>query len=248
MGPTGARMFSSDTVLVGQPDAVRGDFHTVRLFRSASTLMLVCASLIATAAPAQLFIVPPDFKGSPVNGSEPGIGLAIPGATPEEYNAHLVWNLRSGLNVAALQCQFSPSLRVVDNYNDILAHHSTELAAAYTKLNGYFSRLNGVREGQRMFDDYSTKTYNGFSTLYAQLGFCQTSASIGRDALAAPKAGLANVARMRMRELRNSLVPAGERLFQTRVITASYEPFSQLNPACYDKRGRLRILCGGAAK
>lgn len=213
-------------------------------------MLLLAASALAVApAAAQLFVVPPDFRGEPVTGSEPGIGLPIPGATPQEYNAHLVWNLRSGLNVAALQCQFSPSLRLVDNYNDILAHHSVELADAYSRLNGYFKRIHGPKEGQRLFDDYSTKTYNGFSTLYAQRGFCHTSASISRDALFAPKSGLAPVARLRMRELRNSLVPAGERLFMGgNVRTISYEPFSQLNPACYDKKDRLRRPCGGTAK
>ena len=219
--------------------------------KSAFFRTLALCGLVAVAASpasAQLFISPPDFSGEPVNGSEPGIGLPIPGARPDEYAAHLLWNLRSGLNVAALQCQFSPSLRVVDNYNDILAHHSDELAAAYTKLNDYFKRVHGPREGQRLFDDYSTKTYNGFSTLYAQVGFCQTGASIGRAALAAPKGGMAGVARARMREFRNSLVPAGERLFVVRPVVAVYEPFSQLNPACYDRRDRLRRVCGGLAK
>ncbi|CAA9523570.1 MAG: FIG01095692: hypothetical protein [uncultured Sphingomonadaceae bacterium] len=211
-------------------------------------LLLGLTGLTTVPASAQLFMVPPDFSGPPVNGSEPGIGLPIPGATSEEHSAHLLWNLRSGLNVAALQCQFSPSLRVVDNYNDILAHHSGELATAYTRLSDYFKRVHGAREGQRLFDDYSTKTYNGFSTLYAQLGFCQTAASIGRDAIAAPKGGLAGVARARMREFRNSLVPAGERLFVVRPIVATYEPFSQLSPACYDRKNRLRLVCGGTAK
>jgi len=210
--------------------------------------LLVAATLCASPAAAQLFITSPDFRGPPVTGSEPGIGLPIPGATPDEYSAHLLWNLRSGLNVAALQCQFSPSLRVVANYNDILAHHGAELAGAYTKLGNYFKRVHGPREGQRLFDDYSTKTYNGFSTLYAQLGFCQTGASIARDALAAPKGGMLDVARLRMREFRNSLIPVGERLYAPRVAALTYEPFSQLNAACYDRKDRLRRVCGGTAK
>ena len=68
------------------------------------------------------------------------------------------------------------------------------------------------------------------------------------QAIAAPKGGLAGVARARMREFRNSLVPAGERLFVARPITATYDPFSQLSPACYDRRDRLRRVCGGTAK
>lgn len=242
-------MLSSDTARAGQPcgrpfedpDIVRPPFRF-------TALLLAVAALTAQPAAAQLFFTSPDFRGAPVNGSEPGIGLPIPGATPDEYSAHLLWNLRSGLNVAALQCQFSPTLRVVANYNDILAHHGTELAAAYAKLNDYFKRVHGPREGQRLFDDYSTKTYNGFSTLYAQLGFCQTAASIARDALEAPKGGMLAVARLRMRELRNSLVAVGDRLYAPRLASVATSPFSQLNAACYDKRDRLRRICGGTAK
>ena len=220
----------------------------MRLFRVCLLLPLAMLGLASPPSSAQLFIVAPDFRGAPVDGSEPGIGLPIPGATPEEYRAHRLWNLRSGLNVAALQCQFSPSLRTVENYNDLLHHHSAELAAAYTGINGYFARLHGSKEGQRMFDDYSTKTYNGFSTLYAQLGFCQTAASIGRDVIFAPKGGMGEVARLRMRELRNSLVPAGERLFIPQVYESRYEPLPPLEAVCYDKKDRLRRLCGGLAK
>ncbi len=159
-----------------------------------------------TAAPAQLFLVPPAFPSAPIDGSDPLVGLPLPGATPAEYRAHLLWNLRSGLNVAALQCQFSPFLRTVGNYNALLAHHNRELAAAYTTLEGYFRRVAG-RNGPRQFDLYSTQTYNGFSAGEAQLGFCQTASRIGKEALAIPKGQFGQLAANRMREFRSSLIP-----------------------------------------
>jgi hypothetical protein len=161
------------------------------------------------AAPAQLFLVPPSYPSAPIDGSDPLVGLPLPGATPAEYRAHVLWNLRSGLNVAALQCQFSPFLRTVANYNAILAHHNRELAAAYTALEGYFRRVNG-RNGPRQFDLYSTQTYNGFSTLDGQLGFCQTAARIGREALATPKGQFGQLAINRMREFRASLIAVSD--------------------------------------
>jgi len=161
------------------------------------------------AAPAQLYLTDPGFRPGPIEGSDPLVGLAIPGATPAEYRAHLIWNLRSGLNVAALQCQFSPFLRAVPNYNAILAHHARELAAAYSGLEGYFRRIGG-RNGPRNFDLYSTQTYNGFSTLQAQLGFCQTGSRIAKEALATPKGQFGQLAAMRMREFRNSLSVVGD--------------------------------------
>lgn len=167
-------------------------------------------------ASAQLFLVPPVFPSAPIEGSDPLVGLPLPGATPAEYRAHLLWNLRSGLNVAALQCQFSPFLRTVSNYNALLAHHNRELAAAYTALEGYFRRVNG-RTGPRQFDLYSTQTYNGFSTQNAQLGFCQTASRIGKEALAIPKGQFGQLAANRMREFRGSLTVASDGYSFTRV-------------------------------
>ena len=167
------------------------------------------ALVIAPTAPAgaQIFLYEPNFQPGPIEANDPMVGIAVPGATAAEYRAHLLWNLRAGLNVAALQCQFSPYLRAVDNYNGILAHHSRELASAYSTLERYFGRVHG-RSGPRQFDQYSTQTYNNFSTLQAQLGFCQTAARISKEALGRRKGELHLVAAARMRELRNSLVPA----------------------------------------
>ena len=159
------------------------------------------------AASAQLYLNSPAIQSGPIEPSDPLVGLPMPGATPAEYRAHLLWNLRSGLNVAALACQFSPYLRTVGNYNALLAHHSGELATAYTTLEGYFRRIAG-RTGPRRFDDYSTQTYNNFSTLQGQIGFCQTAARINKEALATRKGELTQLAAARLRELRNSLRPA----------------------------------------
>ena len=170
---------------------------------------LAAALVLAAPASAQLFLTDPGIPSGPIEGSDPMVGLPLPGANPAEYRAHLLGNLRSGLNVAALQCQFSPYLRAVPNYNAILAHHARELAAAYTALEGYFRRVGG-RAGPRNFDLYSTQTYNGFSTLHAQLGFCQTASRIAKEALATPKGQFAQLAAGRVRELRNSLVTVGD--------------------------------------
>ncbi len=187
-------------------------------FRMLALAAAAGVSALSSGASAQLFLNAPTFQGGAIEANDPLVGLALPDATPAEYRAHLIWNLRSGLNVAALQCQFSPTLRTVANYNAFLAHHSSELASAYSALEGYFRRRSGPRNGPREFDQYSTQTYNNFSTLQAQLGFCQTAAGIGRDALLTRKGQLGQLATARMRELRSSL-------------TAYYDPIVPYNPA-----------------
>ena len=199
------------------------------------------ALALPTAAQAQLFLYDPAFQSGPIEGSDPLVGLAIPGATSAEYRAHLVWNLRSGLNVAALQCQFSPYLRAVPNYNDILAHHSRELASAYQALEGYFRRRHGAT-GPRQFDQYSTQTYNNFSTLQAQLGFCQTASRIAKEALARRKGELHLVAAARMRELRSSLTPVQDVYAISRLRAAPLPPLN-LTLDCSRLRGRERRRC-----
>ena len=213
----------------------------------ALTALVGLVSSYSAQASAYLFWRPPSFAGAPVKGDEPGIGIALPKATDKEYDAHLLWNLRAGLNVAALQCQFSPALMTVRNYNDVLRQHGAELNAAYTTLTGYFKRVN-KKTWQTDLDQYTTRTYNGFSTLYAQIGFCETAGAIGRDALERRKGDLRLTAETRMREFRNSLVPAGDGLYGTRpaglVVQLTMPP---LDDKCWDKNNQLRRKCGGAA-
>ena len=201
-----------------------------------------------SAASAQLFFTDPNFKAAPIDGSDPLVGVPIPGATPAEYRAHLLWNLRSGLNVAALQCQFAPWLRTVPNYNGILAHHSGELASAYTTLNGYFKRVHGPVKGVKAFDDYSTITYNNFASLQAQLGFCQVASNISKAALQAPKGGLNDLAQKRTRELRNSLVYQGEPGYAFNPYAIAVPALPRIPDNCWDKKGQLNKKCRPRAK
>lgn len=168
--------------------------------------VILLASLLGVAAPAsaQVFWYPPSFPSGPIASSDNLVGIALPQANASELDSGLLWNLRSGLNVAALKCQQWSGLMLVDNYNDILVHHKVELAKAYSTLGKYFTRVNKVG-GQRKFDDYSTRTYNGFSTSLGQRSFCHVAGKVARLALSAPKGKLLDVARGELRELRNSL-------------------------------------------
>ena len=207
----------------------------------------VAATAGAVPAQAQLYLSTPDLRASPIEPNDPLVGLPLPGATAAEYRAHLLWNLRAGLNVAALQCQFSDYLRAVPNYNGLLAHHSVELAAAYTALNNYYKRTLGAK-GQKAFDDYSTITYNNWSAAQAQQIFCQTATNITKSALAAPKGQLFPLAQARLRELRNALVPVYEPRAAYRPYLIRLEPLPPLSPGCWSKKNVLRRACGGTAK
>jgi hypothetical protein len=208
-----------------------------------AALSALAACLAAQSAQAQIFLNEPDFRRGAIEPNDPLVGIPLPGATPAEYRASILWNLRSGLNVAALQCQFSPYLRAVPNYNALLAHHAAELAAAYTTLNGYFRRIAGPTQGPRRFDDYSTATYNNFSTLQAQMGFCQTATNITKEALTRPKGELHTIASSRMRELRNSLVPWVDRPPSRNPFVLPPLSAISLADPCANLRGRQLRRC-----
>jgi hypothetical protein len=209
--------------------------------RSCISGLAVGALLLAAASPAEAYLywTKPAIAGAPVTGLEPGIMLPMPGASPKELAAGLLWTMRAGLNVAALQCQFAPGLGTVRNYNNMLKQHGTELQGAYATLGSYFKRLNG-KTGATALDAFTTKTYNSFSTLQAQLIFCETAASIGQQTQEMGSGHLAEIASQRMQEFRNSLVPIGDMAFAKRYTSVQFEPI--VDPRCYNKRGK-EIKC-----
>lgn len=142
----------------------------------------------------------------------PAIALAqasapapLPNMTAKEANADAIWKLRAGLNVAALQCQFSPFLQTVPTYNALLRQHSDEFADAFKTMTGYFSRLQKGRAGERAFDTYATRTNQSWSTFDGQVSFCEEAAQVGKRALAVPKGKLGEFAGVEMEKFRTSL-------------------------------------------
>ncbi len=218
--------------------------------RKWAAAVAVTAGMTAAAMPAsaQFYLQHRDYAGTPVQGDEPGIMQTLPGATPEERRASLTWTMRSALNVAALSCQFEPTLLTVGNYNAVLQDHKDELKGAWDTLNKYFARNTKTKKaGQDALDQYGTRTYSSFVTVASQYGFCRTASSIGRDALFASRGQLGDVAIARMRELRNSLVPYGEQRF-SRYIGYNHVELPRLDPICWSKKGEWVVKkCGPIA-
>ena len=204
----------------------------------------------ATApASAQFYLKSRVYAGDPVRGDEPGIGDPLPGATPAEVRASLVWSMRAGLNVAALQCQFEPTLLTVTNYNAILADHKAEFKGAFDTLAKYFLRVGKTKaRGQTMLDQYGTRTYSSFVTVAGQFGFCQTAAAVGRDAVFRPRGQFGDLAALRMAELRASLTGQFGELAVTRVEARENPPLPRLDPVCWNKKGEwVERKCGAWA-
>jgi hypothetical protein len=209
---------------------------------------LVAGMLVAAPASAQFYLKSRDLSGAPVRGDEPGVMQPLPGATAAEQRAGLIWTMRAALNVAALQCQFEPTLNTVTNYNAMLKDHTAELKSAFDTLTSYFNRVGKSKGGgQTALDQFGTRTYASVTAVASQINFCQTASAIGRDVVFAPRGKFGEIAERRMRELRNSMVPWGEQVF-TRYI--GHDPnrlaLPRLDPICWDKKMRWQEKKCGA--
>ena len=190
--------------------------------RSAALALGIC---LAAALPARGAA---DLGGPPVRAM-----------TAEESAAHAIWLLRAGLNVSALQCQFSPYLATVRNYNDVLKQHQPELTRAYQTLEKHFRRLDG-KAGPRAFDSFTTRVYNSFSALEAQRSFCAAAGEVGREALSWVPGSLGGQGVTAVQRLRAALIAPPDPYRQYQL---GYVVLPAIPDPCIDKRGKPIKRC-----
>lgn len=213
-----------------------------KFLRAAAAAAVLAAPMLSQPAQAQFFWSPPDLSAPPLTDDAARTALGLPGATPAEIKAGLAWNLRAALNVAALQCDFDPTLLTTSNYNAAIAHHDAELDGAQAALLGYFQRTVGKgKAGQSASDMYNTRIYSSYSTVQAQKGFCLVAASAGRDAIFAERGTLNEVGRKDLGSLKKATVLAGEQFYGT----PGYDyvvAMPSFDATCW-KKGVLQPVC-----
>lgn len=204
------------------------------------------AAFAASPASAQFYFQPAELRGPIATGTEPGmLAQTLTGATPVELKAALVWNLRAALNVAALQCQFAPTLLTLQNYNALLGDHAAELKSSYDVLTKYFVRTaKTVKAGQTALDQYGTRVYSSFSTVAAQRIFCQTAGEISHAAVFTPRGSFGTLAQERMREMRAALVPWGEQRFNRNFVNPTPVALPRIDDDCWKKELWVSKKCG----
>jgi hypothetical protein len=215
------------------------------VLRKLAVFAAIAGAALAAPASAQFYFQSHDMSGPPLHGDEPGLPT-LPGATEDEMRANMVWNLRSALNVAALQCQFEPTLMTVENYNLVLINHSDEFKKSLATLTKYFTRTSkSAKAGQDAMDRYGTRTYSAFTTVGAQYGFCQTAAAVATDAAYAKRGDLYKVAIADLSSVRNALVPWGEERFPRRVLVDTRVSVARFDNVCWSNRGEWQAKkCG----
>jgi hypothetical protein len=214
----------------------------MRLLTLVSLAAATSAAIAPLPAAAQIFWQAPPVAGPPLMPGEIAMGVPLAGATVAEERANWAWQMRAGLNVAKLQCKFDPTLLTADSYDGVYLNHAVELAQAYDTLRKYFLRMNKApKAAQGALDRYGTRTYSAFSTVASQYGFCQAASRIGKSALFTPRGAFTIFTVERLRELRNSLMPAGEQFFRRNRLDI---PAINFAPECWDRKGRYNAACG----
>ena len=94
--------------------------------------------------------------------------------------AQTTWNLRSALNVAALNCLEPEYTGLVDNYGNFLTRNAKELSATNRALQSEFRQRYGAtyRDVQ---DSYMTQVYNYFALPPAKDAFCDVAFQISQN-------------------------------------------------------------------
>lgn len=204
---------------------------------------------ICAMAGAQVFYAPPVFDSRPVQRLDAHFDPALPGATPEEERAALVWSLRQGLLLGALQCHAPyPALLTTDSYNGVLMNHSAELARAHHGLQGYFARtVKGAKPAQAAFDLAVTRMTARYATGQGKAAFYQVAGAIGRRALLVPPGQLATFATAHLGELRASLAGGRDRAFPMPMSAAlrPHLPPPSMARRCWSAKNRYNVkACG----
>ncbi len=92
-------------------------------------------------------------------------------SAPATSGGSELWQMRVGLNVAALQCRRTRGL--TNDYRRTLARHKQLLAATYSAEK---------RHGGRSFDTQQTRLYNRFANQRSPAHFCSAAAGVAHEA------------------------------------------------------------------
>lgn len=186
--------------------------------RSATVALLAMLASCATpppplppAAPPPVIVLPPPPppmpQPYPPNQAAPNLIIPLTDIngrrmtpnvdlTPEQA----LWQLRIGLNVAALNCRGPDEAILVANYSRFLSANRTAIARAERAVISTLAAQTGTN-GIAVRDSLSTRLYNYFAQPPVQQQFCPVATSLTALASVEPTATILPFAAQRLPEL-----------------------------------------------
>lgn len=103
--------------------------------------------------------------------------------------AQATWNLRSGLNVAALNCRDPKHAAILVNYRTFLKTHAKTLRATNAKVDAEWRGKYGAGFVKPR-EKFMTEVYNHFAMPPVQPAFCNAALAVSTDAMKVKSANL----------------------------------------------------------
>lgn len=147
------------------------------------------------APPVAAPVIPPmplPPGGAAVTMRVPPLGLDGVRTTPNRTlsREEHIWHLRSGLNVAALNCQGPVWGEIAQNYNRYLQVHKARLAQANKAVDSEYVKRHPGQNGLRVRDTKMTDLYNYFALPPVRAEFCDKSLAKSREIIGIPSTAL----------------------------------------------------------
>lgn len=136
--------------------------------------------------------------------------------------AQTLWNLRSGYNVAALNCQNAKHAAIVVNYRAFLKAHAKTLRATNAKVDAEWRAKYGAGF-VRPREKFMTEVYNHFANPPVQRAFCDAALAMSTDAKAVKSAQLSAFAARALPNLEIVFDDFFKRYDQYRLDMAAWE-------------------------
>jgi hypothetical protein len=97
-----------------------------------------------------------------------------------------IWNFRSAINVAALNCQGPVWGAIAQNYNKMIVVHKTRLAQSNTAVDNEYRKRFAGQNALRVRDTRTTELYNYFALPPVREEFCNAGLRKSQEALGVP--------------------------------------------------------------
>ena len=178
----------------------------MRLIASAATAIVLIGLAACAPKPAPIVTpkpapAPPPVVQIPPRPLSPGSAAETQQVPPRDATGRYVtinsgmtgerafWQLKTGLNVAAIGCRGPEEAPLVAAYNQIIKSHTRSIVAAEKKVIadlGKANRTSGVKERDRL----STQLFNYFAQPPAQRPFCERALALAQTVATTPAAQL----------------------------------------------------------
>jgi hypothetical protein len=159
--------------------------------------------VVVPPPPKAVVVVPPPPPAMPLPPGGAAASTKLPAYGPDGIRVtpnrglsrdEAIWNFRSAINVAALNCQGAVWGVIAQNYNRMIVVHKAQLTRTNTAVDTEYRKRFPGQNALRVRDTRTTELYNYFALPPVRENFCNLALTKSNEALTIPVAGFADYA------------------------------------------------------